>query len=117
MADLERLIFPDNCMNEKTLENELEIGKCYLQEMAEGIAAYALVRQDAGILDILRFGVHPDYRRKGLGSKLLGMVLKEGKPTMLTVKRDNEHALDMYLRHGFAIVGYLAGDKGWVMRC
>lgn len=118
LAALENRLFPENGMNEKTLQNELEIGECWLikSEKSENILGYCLVRRDGKLLDILRLGVVEEKRGRGMGAQLLEHVLKQGKITMLTVKRDNGVALKLYFKHGFKIVGYLASDNGWIMR-
>lgn len=118
IADLENQLFPDNGMNEKTLQNELEIGECWVVEdkKGESILGYCLVRKDGDLLDILRLGVVKEHRGKGIGDSLLTHVLKQGRPTMLTVKRDNKSALRIYTKHGFRIVGHLSADSGWVMK-
>lgn len=118
IAKLEMTLFPSNCMNEKTLKNELELGECWLvhDHQNEELWGYCLVRRDGELLDILRLGVIASRRNTGIATLLLEQVLKHNNPTILTVKKENKNALRLYLRHGFRIVGYLSSDMGWIMR-
>jgi [ribosomal protein S18]-alanine N-acetyltransferase len=118
LVDLETQLFPGNNMNETTLQNELELGECWLAtDVADTeIWGYCLVRRDGELLDLLRLGVLPNKRGMGVGSDLLNQVISGDDPVMLTVKKDNELAMKLYFRHGFHIVGHLASDAGWVMK-
>ena len=115
LSELEMELFPDNCLNETTLRNELEIGSCWIEEVDGKIAGYALVRKDQNLNDLLRLGVRRDYRRDGIGKKLLERVIFSDQPTMLTVQKDNDNALGMYLQYGFKIVGQIT-HAAWVMK-
>jgi len=58
---------------------------------------------------ILLFAVKREYRRKGIGSKMLKrfireMLLQNIKKIELEVRRDNKLALNFYKKHGFNIV-------------
>ena len=114
LSQLEMELFPDNCLNETTLGNELEVGRCWVEERDDQIVGYALVRKGPTLKDLLRLGVRKDYRRQGIGERLLDKVVSENKPTMLTVQKDNDNALGIYLRTGFKIVGQL-DHSSWVM--
>lgn len=118
IAELEILLFPSNCMNERTISNEIAAGECWLvlDHQKENVWGYCLVRRDGELLDILRLGVVPEHQGQGIATLLLEKAIEAGQPTMLTVKKDNRRALKLYLRHGFRIVGQLASDNGWVMR-
>jgi ribosomal protein S18 acetylase RimI-like enzyme len=116
LEEMEIKLFPDNCMNAHTLQNELELGVCWVYCFKDDIWGYCLVRRDGDLLDILRLGVLREHRGIGVGELLLEKVLQENKPTMLTVKKDNTNALRLYMKHGFRIVGYLAGENGFVMK-
>lgn len=114
---LELTVFPENAMNETTLANEIEDGECWVEEENGEIVGYILATAGEGLIDILRVGVDPTFRGVGIGQALLDKVL-EGKsgPIMLTVKKDNENALKLYMKRGFRIVGVLQAEYGWVMK-
>lgn len=113
IVKLEKLLFLDSAMGEKLLRTELEAGQGFLVGQGYG---YALVRDDATLVDLTRLGVLPAWQNRGLGSLLLERVFLLGKETMLTVKKANELALGLYLRRGFSIVGSIEPARAWVMR-
>lgn len=115
LAELEHVIFPDNCFNETTLAKEIQLGRGWVIEVADEVVAYALIRSDGYLWDLTRLGVAPTYQRLGLGSQLLDKVLLHRHPTMLTVRPTNKVALRLYHSRGFQIVGRLVDDLGWVM--
>lgn len=120
MADIERLVelenmFFDNALNERRLEVELSLGKCYV--VGDPIVAYALVRPDGPLLDLMRLGVVPAQQGTGLGRKLLGHVLAQGKTVVLTVLKENTRARELYRRAGFKTVGVLREGVALVQAC
>lgn len=117
IAELELQLFPDNCMNEHTIAKEIQAGIGLVIYVEEELVAYALVRcdLDAGILDIIRLGVVPEYQGQGLGSRLLTEVISSSTlTTVLTVRKSNARALHVYKKHGFLITGEINKDN-WVM--
>ena len=117
LAKLDAVLFPENCLNEKTLAAEVALGFGWVIERNRQVIAYALVRDDGAVLDLIRLGVHPNHQGKGLGVLLLSKLLQHKRPTMLTVRDKNQGALRLYHRAGFDIVGRLQDndDSGWVM--
>lgn len=77
------------------------------QTVVVGQVAIWLIIDEAHIGTI---AIHPDYRRQGIGRKLLAEALlsieKEGaKQAFLEVRRSNESAQAMYQKFGFEVVG------------
>jgi ribosomal protein S18 acetylase RimI-like enzyme len=115
VAELEAELFPDNCMNEKTLAGEIERGGGTVQ--FEGIlVGYLLCRTDeaTGLVDILRLGIRPSHQGRGIGGKLLLSVLMHNDDVMLTVRKNNYRAIRFYQKWGFKITAQL--KESWVMR-
>lgn len=60
--------------------------------------------------DITNIAVHPEYRRKGIATKILNIIFKHccdnniSKIT-LEVRQSNENAINLYKNNGFVIVG------------
>lgn len=117
LAALDALLF-DNCFNEKTLAHEVAIGLGWVVTDQEKLLAYALVRDDGLVLDLIRLGVHPEHQGRGLGSSLLRTLLQQRRDVILTVRAQNTGALRLYLRHGFKVVGRLCvkEHQSWVLR-
>lgn len=109
LLTLEYQLF-DNAMNDDMLVRELEVGRglvCVTDESY--VIGYALIRQEGQLLDLTRLGVDQLMQARGIGKRLLQRVLSEGLTTVLTVRKDNKHALRLYRDHGFRIVGHVSG--------
>ena len=115
LAELENVIFPENCFNEVTLAKEIEAGICWVHQPGSCILGYLLARKDGNLLDVLRLGVHPEHQNTGIGTALLEESIREAESSMLTVKKVNLVAMRLYHRYGFRIVGELQ-EGGWVMK-
>ena len=70
------------------------------------------------------FGIHENYRGRGIGSKLLKLALNEldaSKEITVDTFRDNhalgKPALDFYLKHGFVLVDNTIYDNLGNERC
>jgi len=75
-------------------------------EEGRGIRAYCVVETVVDEMHIHDLAVHPDHRRKGLGRRLLGLVLgiaaRRGAETaFLEVRQSNWPALALYRSMGF----------------
>lgn len=116
VSDLDVLLFPDNSFNETTIASEIKLGMGLVIEENGVVIAYALIRDDGHLLDLIRLGVHPDHQKKGLGTQLLKHLLRMGRETILTVRPDNPVAIRLYKAFGFEVVGRLRDEAGWVMR-
>ena len=114
LAGLEMQLFPDNCLNEYTLAQEIALGSGWCFCEAGDIVAYILCRGNTYLTDIMRLGVLPAWQGRRLGTELLQQAMSQAEYSMLTVLPENKHALRLYRRHGFEIVGRLSG-YGWVM--
>jgi len=83
-------------------------------------------KTDVDSARILLLAVKRDYRRRGIGSKILKMFLRDMllqniKKVELEVRVDNKLALDFYRKHGFYIVDiipnfYYDNQSAYVLR-
>jgi ribosomal protein S18 acetylase RimI-like enzyme len=113
IAELEMVLFPDNCWNEHTISTVLDDGGGgWLSENDEVVTGYTIIKEQSGIFDLLRLGVLPAYQGRGIGTKLLEISLGRN-PAILTVLPGNP-AIGLYRKQGFRVVGQLSGS--WVMR-
>jgi ribosomal-protein-alanine N-acetyltransferase len=86
-----------------------------------GFMVYALRRTS---LDLLRFAVHPDYRRRQVGSEMLhrmgSKLSSHRRNCILTVVRESDLGLQLFLKyHGFKAVRvlrrYFGDEDGYRM--
>ncbi len=78
--------------------------------------AFLLAQISGEEAEILTFGVHPDFRRKGLGGRLLGLLqacIPEGGAVFLEMAADNMPARHLYLKCGFV---QTSSRKGYYAR-
>ncbi|HZK35706.1 MAG TPA: ribosomal protein S18-alanine N-acetyltransferase [Aeromicrobium sp.] len=89
-----------------------------------GIIGFASLMAVAEIADLQRIAVLPDYRRQGVGARLLARLIAEAgaarcERLLLEVAADNTAALAMYGTHGFVEIsrrhGYYAGGRDAVI--
>ncbi len=96
----------------QAFENELtNENACYvLLTEGETVIGYCAFWQAADSADITNIAVHPDYRRRGLGKKILEHTLKKAtargvKQMYLEVRVSNTAAQALYTACGFTRVG------------
>ena len=72
-----------------------------------GYVNFYLIAEEAHMLNL---AMHPDYRKKGLASKLLDHVIQllKGRNAahfFLEVRESNQDAIDLYTKFGFEMIG------------
>jgi [ribosomal protein S18]-alanine N-acetyltransferase len=75
-----------------------------------GIVGFLVAQSLFGESEILNFAVHPDCRRRGVGSALLAHAIEwsehaHDRRIMLEVRASNVAAQRFYERHGFRVAG------------
>ena len=97
----------------------------WLLEDKERVVAFILLTSRRKRVNIATIDVHPNYRRRGIGSTLLEFAeehaRQEGTTTMtLQVETTNTSAIRLYHRHGYEKVrvlsNYYADADAWQMR-
>ena len=79
------------------------------QQNTENLAGYIVARVSGGELHINNVAVRNDYRRRGIGIRLLNRILEEAKrfeatAAFLEVRAGNSVARALYERCGFAVI-------------
>ena len=109
---LEQLCFPDDPWGRISFENELtnSLSVFLVAKDEERVIGYGGVwlMYDAG--NITNIAVHPDYRREGIGSKILTLLTniceEKGMDNItLEVRESNFSAKALYEKEGFSVCG------------
>lgn len=71
----------------------------------------------AGDAKLDKLYVHPDYQRHGIGGLLIAEVVRHLRPhgvtrLVLRVNRQNQSAINAYLKHGFKVADLVVEDIG-----
>lgn len=111
VAALEALCFSDP-WSERSVASELENPLSLWLVMTDGdtVAGYVGSQSVMGEADMMNLAVQPDYRRQGIGEKLVSALVKELAQSdvhclTLEVRASNEAAIALYGKLGFAQVG------------
>ncbi|MDR3139692.1 MAG: GNAT family N-acetyltransferase [Treponema sp.] len=80
--------------NEKTL---------YGYFLAKKLAGIIGIKRNAENIEIMHFGIHPEYRGKRLGTELMDYIKKENKRMVLTTDDD---AILFYKKYGYKYTEY-----------
>lgn len=114
------LLLNDNFIKTNNIEeiiNNKEIIGYYILDKLVGFIIFKKLYET---IDILYVVVEPDYRKKGIGSKLLNEIIKmECKHIMLEVNTKNIAAINIYKKNNFKIINtrkkYYKTDDAYVM--
>lgn len=106
---LEKICFDDPWtlgMFESEIDNDISVFMVAVDEESEKVVAYAGVWLTLDFGDITNIAVHPDYRREGLGSRLLSTIIdlckeRDIERVCLEVKETNLSAIEFYKKSGF----------------
>ncbi len=108
---LERLCFSDP-WNKKCFEEELEhlFSIPLVVRSDHKITAYTCLWHVEDQMEIANFAVSPEFRRKGIGRRLMEEVLSEAQKrgcisVILSVRESNLPALILYKEFGYTEVG------------
>ncbi|MBE6958330.1 MAG: ribosomal-protein-alanine N-acetyltransferase [Ruminococcaceae bacterium] len=111
IAEMEKLCFSDP-WSEKSIASELDnrLSLWLVALDGETVAGYIGSQSVLDAADVMNVAVHPDYRRQGIGEKLmlaLTDTLREKgiKYLMLEVRQSNAPAIALYEKLGFTQVG------------
>jgi len=96
------------------LENKATI--LLVASIEDGIVGYVCLRTIVDVTHLLNIAVHPSFRRKGIGTMLLGSAIEELKGSVnrdhfltLEVRESNIPAIRLYKKFGFEVIGRRKG--------
>lgn len=111
IAELERLCFHDP-WSENSIASEVNnaLSLWFVAIENDVVVGYVGSQTVLGETDMMNIAVHPDYRKKGIGTGLILTLIHELKQRgshslMLEVRVSNEPAISVYKKLGFAEVG------------
>ncbi len=107
--ELEKICFDDPWtmgMFESEIDNDISVFIVAVDEKKDKVIAYVGVWLTLDFGDITNIAVHPDYRREGLGKRLLSTIVdickeREIERVCLEVKETNDSAIEFYKNAGF----------------
>ena len=115
VAELESLCFSE-AWSLKLLRDSFlgQWDTLFVAELQRRVCGYAILRIVAGEGEIQRIAVHPDFRRLGIGSKLMEAMdvfsrEKKTGATTLEVRAGNTGAIGLYKSYGFVEEGLRKG--------
>ncbi|UFN43862.1 GNAT family N-acetyltransferase [Nocardioides okcheonensis] len=122
LVALERELFGDDAWSETLVRQEIEgPGRRFV--VTDDLAGYAVTMSAGDIVDLLRIGVRPDARRRGLATLLLDEMLvgtDDASRMLLEVSVANAEALGFYVARQFSVIDvrphyYRDGSEALVM--
>lgn len=111
VLEIEKLSFP-NPWNRKMFEQELELKISHFfvakqNSIIVGYGGFWKIEYEAHLMNL---AVHPDFRNKGYGRRILHYICTQIDCTNITkilleVRKSNEAAIKLYESEGFSISG------------
>ncbi len=91
-------------------ELELTFSWAWVAKLNQQLVGYSCCWEIEDELQIANLAVHPDYRKKGIGKKILQEILnracqKKLKQVTLEVRESNQWGLKLYYAFGFMEIG------------
>lgn len=87
---------------------------CWGLQLEQRLAGYTILSHAAGESHLLNLCIAPAWQRRGLGSTLLRHAIRTAREQaclhmFLEVRPSNPAGIELYRRHGFAVVGQRPG--------
>jgi [ribosomal protein S18]-alanine N-acetyltransferase len=124
--DLEQLIFKDpwSYIHLSSEADGEQYKHPFVLELDKKLIGYTFIWTIADEVHINNFAIHPAFRRKGLGLKLIRFIFdkfQEYNKYFLEVRKSNKAAINLYQKNGFNIIFtrvryYADGEDALVMQ-
>lgn len=108
---LEKICFSDPWSKEAFMEElRLKLAIPLVAKRAEKIIGYTCLWHVDDQLEIANIAVSPNYRKEGIGKKMMKRIMQEAKERnckniILSVRESNRAATNLYTQFGFVEVG------------
>ena len=91
-----------------------KVARCTVMRAGERVVGYVCLWEIGHEIHITNLAVHPEWRRRGVGKRLLALTMAEGGGrgvtlAFLEVRPSNTHALRLYESLGFQVIGRRTG--------
>jgi ribosomal-protein-alanine N-acetyltransferase len=93
---------------------ENRVARCLVARSDDGVVGYLCLWEIGHEIHITNLAVHPSWRRRGIGRRLLAPVLEDGRRrgislVLLEVRPTNAEARALYESLGFRVIGRRKG--------
>lgn len=108
--ELEKTCFGESAYTLKQIEDISTMPDMYkiisISDKENGITTgYVIIFNNSDSLEIMKIGVLPQYRKKGVGSILINEIKKSRMKIFLEVREGNITAREFYKKNGFKETG------------
>lgn len=91
-----------------------KVARCITMRSADRVVGYLCFWEIGHEIHITNLAVHPEWRRQGVGRRLLAFAMAEGRArgvtlAFLEVRPSNAQALKLYQSLGFQVIGRRTG--------
>lgn len=111
IAQLESQLFPDDHWTAESIADLLkqDINQIIILQENDKLFGYCLYQVVFETAEILRIGVNPSLKNKGIGTQIFNNLLeilaqKNVENIMLEVRENNHNAIHFYQKHGFTTI-------------
>jgi len=102
LVNLEKICFPNENWNEKQINSHLNFSDSVLIHKEESeVVGYVFLLSNPDFIEILKIGVTPLHRNKGIANKLIETLKSMSNKIFLEVREDNLAARNLYLKNQF----------------
>jgi len=121
VANLDNLCFPPDIAFSKELFSiclQAEACECFGEDFENGLKVFAIIYHSGpSTMQVLTIGVHPDFRRQGLGDKIMAEIENrvsyyEVQRLALQVSTENLAAISLYDKWGFMKINKMTDYYG-----
>ncbi len=105
IIQLEHACFQDQKWSEAGVLSHFQYHPLLISISDGVVTGYVLFLEGSWDLEILRIGTAPNYRKQGIGVKLIQVLIDKKKPILLEVKANNKIAIHLYEKMRFKQIG------------
>lgn len=125
ISEMEKICFPEDCWSLENVRSSLERDDIVynIEYRGNAPAGYFIGAASFDEAELYRIGVLPEYRRSGIGKKLMESFLEKTSAAeiiFLEVRESNLAAVGLYKSCGFKLMGirkkYYGNENGLIFK-